>query len=109
CGEANRGTGPRRIPFSPWIPATVVTAPLGVILRIVALPVSATYTFPAVSTVTPDGCRKPAAPVPSVLSGIRAVPASVVTSPTGVSGGVVRWWVAAADTWRARSPATPVG
>ena len=49
-------------------PASVVTTPAGVILRIVLLPVSATYTLPALSTATPSGwANRAALPVPSAL------------------------------------------
>ena len=67
----------------PVVPAMVVTTPAGVTLRIVLLPVSATYTLPELSTARPPGWLKPAAlPVPSVDPNVP--PASVVTTPAGV-------------------------
>ena len=59
---------PSALPNTFAVPASVVTAPAAVILRIVLLPVSATYTLPAPSTATPNGRWKVAAvPVPSAL------------------------------------------
>ena len=67
------------------MPASVVTAPAGVICRIVLLLVSATYTVPAVLTATPRGeLNRAALPVPSVLPVFPARPANVVTTPLGV-------------------------
>src|SRR5215831_16058982 len=76
---------PSALPETPAVPASVVTTPAGVILRIVLFPGSATYKFPAVSVATPAGPENAAAaPLPSALPKTPAVPASVVTTPAGV-------------------------
>jgi hypothetical protein len=56
-----------------WVPRlSVVIAPVGAILRIVALNASATYTLPALSTAAPAALlKRAAAPVPSVGSKLR--------------------------------------
>src|SRR6478609_9888666 len=65
------------------MPASVVTSPAGVILRITALSSSATYTLPALSTATPFGkLNRAALPEPSVLPKVSAWPARVVTVPS---------------------------
>src|SRR5450631_993218 len=76
---------PSTYPKLPARPASVVTTAAGVILRIVWLPVSATYTLPAPSTATENGVANRAAlPVPSALPGLFAKPAKVLTVPAGV-------------------------
>ena len=71
-------------PNTPAAPATDVTTPAGVILRI--RPLSLTYTLPDPSTVSPAGSvNRAAAPVPSVVPVRPALPASVVTTPAGVT------------------------
>src|ERR1019366_4090892 len=80
---------PSLLPFTPANPATVVTtqlAPDGETSRKVWLPESATYRFPEASTPMPEGEAK-SAPlfVPSVLPQIPPHPASVVTTPAGVT------------------------
>src|SRR5262249_3296994 len=84
-GNASWGVGPRTIPATPAVPATVVTTPAGVILRSVWFSVSVTKTLPAGSTATPVGLWKRAAgPVPAAVPGGSAAPASVVTTPPDV-------------------------
>ena len=46
---------PSALPMLAAVPASVLTAPAGMILRMVELPSSATYTAPAASTATPLG------------------------------------------------------
>ena len=66
-------------------PARVVTTPAGVTLRILLLPESATKTLPEPSMATPHGRKNDAAaPVASVLP-CKPDPASVVTTPAGVT------------------------
>src|SRR5260370_39517185 len=66
-------------------PATVETTPAAVILRIVSLPVSATYRLPAGSAAMPNGALNcAAAPLPSARPITPAVPASGVTTPAAV-------------------------
>ena len=72
-------------PSAPETPANVLTTPVGLILRIVRLPPSATYTVPAASTATPNGLKKrAAAPPPSALPEKPGLPARVVTTPAAV-------------------------
>ena len=76
---------PSRLTQRPAIPAQVLTTPAGVILRIVQLPPSTTYSSPPLPTATPRGARNRAAPrTPSSLPNIPARPASVLTTPSGV-------------------------
>jgi hypothetical protein len=66
-------------------PASVVTTPNEVILRMQLLLVSATYTFPYVSTATPEGFLNSAfVPVPSIYPNV-LLPANVLTVTTGES------------------------
>ena len=91
-GRSKLAAGPvaSALPTTPAVPASVVTTPAGVILRIVLFPSSATYTFPALSTAAPNGSLKlAAAPVPSALPVTPAVPASVVTTPVEVTLRIV--------------------
>ena len=101
---------PSAVPSLPAVPASVLTAPAGVILRMVKLIWSATYTAPAASTATPMGTlKRAAAPVPSALPPLPAVPASVVTTPAGVILRMVELFVSATYTAPAASTATPNG
>src|SRR5436190_413562 len=76
---------PSALPLFPVSPASVVTIPTDVILRMVLLPASATYRLPAASTATPCGRQNRAAlRGPSALPQYRASPAGVVTTPPGV-------------------------
>src|SRR5271157_5152830 len=69
-------------PGLPAAPATVLTTPSGVILRMVLLPVSATKRFPALSTAIPPGDWKRAAlPGPSALPGAPIRPAMIGEGP----------------------------
>src|SRR3954466_4133805 len=78
------------LPTHPGQPAIVVTTAPAVIFRIVLLPVSATYNVPVLSTVMADGPpNRAAAPVASVDPNCPAVPASVVTTPAGVTCRIV--------------------
>lgn len=63
----------------------VVVVPVEIMIcRMVKFPVSATYRFPVLSTVMPDGLSKEALlPIPSLLPGVWAMPAMVVTTPVG--------------------------
>ena len=98
------------LPLTPANPASVLTTPPGAIFRIVWLPVSATYTLPALSTATPCGWLKSAAlPVPSALPLTPANPASVLTTPAGVIIRIVWFQVSATYTLVALSTATPEG
>src|SRR6185436_16595932 len=86
CGNDSLGAAPRTMPATPAVPATVVTTPAGVTLRIVELSASVTRRLPALSTATPVGRLKRASgPVPSALPDTNAVPAKVVTTPAGVT------------------------
>ena len=74
--------GPSAPPAAP-VPASVVTAPPGEILRMRLLPVCATITLPLQSTATPVGEEIAApAPVPSA-NDCEPSPASVATTPPG--------------------------
>jgi hypothetical protein len=77
-------------------PAIVLTTPVSVILRIVLLPVSDTYTLPAVSTATADGrSNRASLPVPSVLPVIAGNPANVLRHPQDHArrcGNQFRWF-----------------
>ena len=85
---------PSLLPF-PSPPASVVTTPAGVIVRILPTP-SATYTVPTLSTAIPWGeLNRAALPVPSVPPAVFARPANVVTLPTGVTLRIV-WLVRSA-------------
>jgi hypothetical protein len=70
-------------------PANVVTAPPGVIVRILLFPESETMTLPFAKNATPWGLKKPALlPTPLVDPDVMPFappPASVVTTPTGVT------------------------
>ena len=85
-GAARSVSASRRRPARP---ASVVTTPAAVIVRIVFLP-SATYTVPPLSTAIPSGkLNRAALPVPSLLPGLFARPANVVTSPAAVTLRIV--------------------
>ena len=76
---------PLRLPVTPAFPAKVLTTPDWVILRIKLLYWSATYTLPAASVATPTGLLKVASvPVPLRLPDTPALPAKVLTKPSGV-------------------------
>src|SRR4051812_4347658 len=86
-GKLNLATlpTPSALPEENAAPANVVTTPPGMILRIVLLLESATYSVPVVSTVIPEGLANRAAlPVPSTWPELPATPASVLTTPAGV-------------------------
>jgi len=86
-GPSKRAAGPvpSALPFTPAVPASVLTAPAGVILRMVSLPLSAMNTLPALSVAMPVGSLKRAViPAPSELPMAPGVPASVLTIPAGV-------------------------
>ena len=69
----------------PVTPTFVVTIPAAVIMRRVPLSPSATYRLPASSTARSQGELKlAAAPRPSALPLVPAVPARVLTTPDGV-------------------------
>ena len=96
----------------PSPPASVVTAPLGVILRIRLLPESTTYTLPAVSTATAVGLSNVAlVPRPSALPALvpPLPPASVVTVPPGVIFRTRLFPESTTYTSPAESTATAVG
>src|SRR2546423_1731320 len=94
-GEAKRALVPLPSRDPPWsgAPAKVVTTHSdweGEILRMVLLPVSATYKLPELSRVRPNGPLKRAPmPVPSLVPAAQeAQPATVVTTqlvPTSTS------------------------
>src|ERR1019366_3318022 len=76
----------------------------------VLLPLSATNTLPALSTATPQGyLNRAALPVPSALPEVPARPASVVTTPAGVTFRIVQLTSSATNMLPAPSTATPVG
>jgi hypothetical protein len=76
---------PFAFPATP-LPANVLTTPAGVILRIVLLYKSATYTFPEASLATAIGVLNAAAvPVPLILPAT-PLPAKVVTVATEATG-----------------------
>src|ERR1035437_3983975 len=101
---------PSALPQFPALPASVVTAPAEVTFRIVLLPESATKTLPTASTATPDGPLNCAElPVPSLMPGVPALPASVVTTPAEVTFRIVELPVSATKTLPALSTATPEG
>jgi len=88
------------------VPASVVTRPAGVILRIVLFPKSATKTFPAPSAATFIGMKNLAVlPVPSVLPKLPAEPAKVLTTPVGVILRIV--WAKGSATKTLPEPSTP--
>ena len=91
------------------LPAKVVTTPLGVILRILWLPISATYTLPKASTASPLGLLKLAAtPVPFVEP-LTPLPAKVVTIPVGVILRILLLYWSTTNTLPEASTATPEG
>src|SRR5437660_206684 len=99
---------PSALPALPANPASVVTAPADVPLRIVWLIVSATQTVPAMSTAKPVGTLKRAAlPVPSAPPALPANPASVVTTPADVTLRIVWLGESATKTLPALSAAKP--
>src|ERR1051326_6307726 len=76
---------PSADPLFPAEPASVVTAPAGVIIRIVWFPASATYRLVLLSTATAPGLLNRASlPVPSAEPLLPADPAIVVTTAAGV-------------------------
>jgi hypothetical protein len=91
------------------LPASVVTTPPGVSLRMRWLFLSATMTLPLLSTATPEGSmNKAPAPAPSE-NPYDPPPASVVTTPPGVTLRM-RWLLESATmTLPLLSTATPVG
>src|SRR6267143_786098 len=96
-GEAKRALVPLPSRDPPWsgAPAKVVTTHSdweGEILRMVLLPVSATYKLPELSRVRPNGPLKRAAmPVPSLVPAPQeAQPATVVTIQFVPSGAICR-------------------
>ena len=111
-GYRNRAAAPvpSALPLLPVRPASVVTTPPDAIFRIARLFESATYTLPALSTATPAGpLKRAAAPVPSAVPGLPAVPASVVTTPPDVIIRIVWLPVSPTYTLPAASTATPTG
>ena len=93
---------PSSLPGLPANPASVVTTPAGVTFRMVLLPMSDTYTLPALSTAAPNGMKKRARlPAPSVLPGPSSgAPAKVVK----VYSWAVAWVLAAMTTAADRRP-----
>src|SRR5439155_322489 len=90
-GRLNRAAlpVPSSLPSS-YHPASFVTTPADVTSRIFLLSLSATKTFPALSTPTPQGrSNRAALPVPPPLPRFTASPASVVTTPAGVTFRIV--------------------
>ena len=90
----------------------LVKAPLGVILRIALLLVSATKMLPPESTAIPRGSRKRApAPVPSVAPPLpdAPMPASVVTILSGVILRITWFEVSATNRLPRASSAMPSG
>src|SRR6266480_1219862 len=86
-GKLNRAVPPVPSVLSalPAKPAKVLTEPVGVILRMVWLLVSATKIVPTLLMATATGPLKRAAlPAPLVLPVRPAKPAKVVTTPAGV-------------------------
>src|SRR4030042_540955 len=77
---------PLVVPYSPAVPAKVVTSPVAItILRRVFLPESATYRF-VPSVVMPYGLlNRAVVPIPSLVPYSPAVPATVVTSPGAIT------------------------
>src|SRR5512142_937758 len=111
-GELNQAAlpTPSRLPRLTAEPARVVTTPSGVILRLVALPVSATYTFPATSTARPPGWLNRAfVPVPSWVPTAPVDPANVLTMPAGVIFRMVLSDESATKRLPALSAAMPTG
>ena len=89
-------------------PDPAVTTPAGVTFRIALLLPSATYTLPALSTVTAvRPLNLAAVPVPSALPEVPFRPASVVTTPAGVTLRTA--WLPQSPTYRLPelSSATP--
>ena len=76
---------PLALPELPERPAALVTTAALVILRMLWLPLSATWKVPEASRVMAFGVLKRALPpVASVVPEVPARPAKVVTSPAGV-------------------------
>ena len=73
------------------------------------LPVSATYTLPALSTATPQDSRTARRCPCRPRCRLPATPASVVTTPAGVTFRIVLLQVSATYTLPALSTATPSG
>jgi hypothetical protein len=91
------------------LPASVVTTPPGVTLRMRLLPQSATITLPLLSTATPQGVMNEApVPVPSANAN-DPFPASVVTTPPGVTLRMRLLRESATMTLPLLSTATPKG
>jgi hypothetical protein len=91
------------------LPASVVTTPPGATLRMRWLSQSATMTLPLLSTATPKGLLNEApAPVPSV-NAYDPLPASVVTTPPGVTLRMRLLSPSATTTLPLLSTATPEG
>src|SRR5947207_1614754 len=111
-GLSNRASlpVPSLEPTCPAVPAIVLTAPAAVILRIVLLFLSATYTLPAASIATPYGLSNRASlPVPSLEPTWPAVPANVLTAPAAVILRIVSLSASATYTLPAASIATLLG
>src|SRR5262245_40069127 len=104
---------PSSLPVLPASPASVVTTPPGLILRMVWLPESATHTVHDKSSWTHAGHSNravlPLPPVPSVLPVLPACPASVVTTPAGLILRMVWLPMSATYTLSDESTATPEG
>jgi hypothetical protein len=116
AGEKNRAAAPVTLstkPVTPAVPAKVVTvptAPEGVILRIVWLPVSATYTS-APREATPSGEEKLADSPTLSLAPEVPDPAYVVVAPSAATTLRILWLPVSATKSAdpARSVAIPLG
>ena len=98
---------PSAKPFS--LPATVVTTPPGVNLRMRLLYQSAKKTLPMESTATPQGPHSDApVPVPSA-NAAEPLPASVLTTPPGVTLRMRLFDESPTITLPLESKATPKG
>src|ERR1035438_8217569 len=94
----------------PAQPATVVTAPPGVITRTVPLPESTSYSKPLVPIASALGEQNRGTPlVPSTLPVTPALPANVVTTPLLVAFRIVEFWESATYMLPVLSTATPDG
>src|SRR6266581_43651 len=101
---------PSAPPLVPAVPASVVTTPVAMtIRRMVWLVLAATYRLvPLLSTARPWGrLNSAAAPVPSALPAVPAVPASVLTTPAGVILRMVWFLIPAVYRLPALSRTTP--
>src|SRR6266496_4340483 len=101
---------PSALPAVPAVPASVVTTPEAMtIRRMVWLFLSATYRLvPLLSTARTWGrLNSAAAPVPSALPAVPAVPARVLTTPAGVILRMVWFLIPAVYRLPALSRTTP--